>query len=197
MSADNKKEKQALGAASGMPDLNVFRLPQDFGARVGVKSRLAHVPVTKPRKGCFVRTRPGAEWRMPIAMIVLKDVNESYVVHPSLAPDLPDDVVQYVLVTAITRDGAVFLWPLRVPKSSRQDSWADSAMAACDYAETQWVRVDAKQGASSYAVTVATAMYPEPEWPDESLEQLFGLAFRDRVIDTLDHPVIRRLKGAA
>jgi hypothetical protein len=197
MSADDKKQpaRESVSVPTGMPDLNSLRLPQDFVANLGVKKLLVQVPVTKPRKGWFVRTRSGDEWRLPVAMIMLKDVNESYVVHPSLAANLPADVVHFVLVTAITRDGALFLWPLRVPNLSRQDPWADSAMAACAHAETRWLRVDA--GAGAYGVSVATAAIPEPEWPEESLEQLFRLAFRDRVIESIDHPVIRRLKGAA
>lgn len=51
--------------------------------------------------------------------------------------------------------------------------------------------------AGAYDVFEATAKLPQPEWPVESFEQLFRLAFRDRVIDSIDHPVIRQLKGAA
>ena len=51
--------------------------------------------------------------------------------------------------------------------------------------------------AGAYDVAIATAPLPEPEWPEETFEQLFRLAFRDRVIDSIDHPVIRQLKGAA
>ena len=99
-------------------------------------------------------------------------------------------------MTATNRQGSVFLWPLRVPDSSRQDAWAQSALAASAAAETQWVRIAANMQAGSYDVAVATAAFPEPEWPECSFEELFRLAFRDRVIDTIDHPVIRRLKGA-
>jgi hypothetical protein len=74
MSADDKKKpEQTAGAVpsipTGMPDLNALRLPQDFAANLGVKKLLVQVPVTKPRKGWFVRTRPGDAWRTPVAMI--------------------------------------------------------------------------------------------------------------------------------
>ena len=187
----------ATSMRTGMPDLSALRLPQDFAANLGVKKLLVQVPVTKPRKGWFVRTRPGEDWRTQIAMIELKEEGEHYVVSPKLAADLPDDVVHKVLVTAINRHGTVFLWPLRVPNNSRQDSWADSALAACAHAETHWLRTLANMRASAYDVFEATAKLPEPDWPEESFEQLFRLAFRDRVIDSIDHPVIRQLKGAA
>jgi hypothetical protein len=180
-----------------MPDLNALRLPQDFAASLGVKKLLVQVPVTKPHKGWFSRSRPGAEWRTQVAMIVLKEEGESYVVHPELAADLPDDVRHYELVTAINRYGTVFLWQLRMPNSARGDSWADSAMAACAHAETQWVKTTANMRAGAYDVAIATAQWPEPEWPEHTFDALFRLAFRDQVIESIDHPVIRQLKGAA
>ena len=183
-------------ATSGVLDLSALRLPQDFAANLGVKKLLVQVPVCKPRKGWFVRTRKGEEWRTPVAMIVLKEEGESYVVHPKLAADLPDDVVNFQLVTAINRYETVFLWPLRMPNSSRSDPWADSAIAASTVAETDWLRVTANMKAGAYDVHRATGALPEPGWPEESFETLFRLAFRDRVISSIDHPVIQKLKGA-
>jgi len=198
MSTDDKKGPEgAAGAISGVPDLKSLRLPQDFAANHGVKKLLVQVPVTKPRKGWFVRTRPGSEWRDRVAMIVLKEEGESYVVHPDLAADLPDEVTHYELVTAINRHGTVFLWQLRMPNSARGDAWADSAIAACAHAEAHWVKTTANMKAGAYEVAIATALWPEPEWPEQTFEELFHLAFRGQVIDSIDHPVIRQLKGAA
>jgi hypothetical protein len=36
---------------------------------------------------------------------------------------------------------------------------------------------------------------PEPEWPELSFEELCKIAFRDRLINVPDHPVIKRLRG--
>jgi hypothetical protein len=192
---DGKKSSETL-AGSDVPDLEALRLPQDFAASVGVKKRLVHVPVIKPRKDWFVRSRPGAEWRMRVAMIVRKEEGESYVVHPGLAADLPNDVVNFQLVTAINRHGTVFLWRIRMPNSTRQDTWADSEIEACALAETRWLRMTANMSGGAYEVFEATGNLPDPEWPEETFEQLFRLAFRDRVITSIDHPVIQRLKGA-
>ena len=194
---DKKMTEQAADAISRVPDLNSLRLPQNFAANLGVRKLLVQVPVTKPRKGWFVRTRPGSEWRDRIAMIVLKEEGESYVVHPDLAADLPDEVTYYELVTAINRHGTSFLWPLRMPNSARGDAWADSAIAACAHAETHWVKTTANMKAGAYDVAIATALWPEPEWPEHTFEELFNLAFRGQVIESVDHPVIRALKGAA
>jgi hypothetical protein len=35
----------------------------------------------------------------------------------------------------------------------------------------------------------------EPEWPEVPFGELLRIAFRDRLIESLDHPVLRRLRG--
>jgi hypothetical protein len=35
----------------------------------------------------------------------------------------------------------------------------------------------------------------DPEWPRLTFQELLRIAFRDRLVDRLDHPVILRLRG--
>jgi hypothetical protein len=44
---------------------------------------------------------------------------------------------------------------------------------------------------------VAESTMSEPVWPEASFQDLVKLAFRDRLITKLDHPVIKRLRGLA
>ena len=53
----------------------------------------------------------------------------------------------------------------------------------------------ANMGAGTYDVLEAAAQFPDPVWPEFTLQQLLELAFKNRVIDTMDHPVLRRLRG--
>ena len=46
----------------------------------------------------------------------------------------------------------------------------------------------------AYEVTVAEHR-AEPEWPDLSFQELLRIAFRDRFIADLNHPVLRQLDG--
>jgi hypothetical protein len=196
MKPTDKRDANQLGAqaAASTSDLSTLRLPQDFEARIGVEKLLVQVPVRRPDKQSFNRVRPGSEWRADIAAIVLKGQStEVYAVSPDLAPSLPRDVTRLRLVTAITRDGRLFLWRLRHPNSAG-DMWAYSDLAAADAAERDWVRVTAVNGA--FDIYRATGVLPEPEWPKQSFEEIFRLAFRDRVIESVDHPVLRQLEGA-
>jgi hypothetical protein len=42
----------------------------------------------------------------------------------------------------------------------------------------------------------ASADLPDPKWPDVSFKKLLEIAFRDRLIRSLDHAVIKKLQGA-
>ena len=48
----------------------------------------------------------------------------------------------------------------------------------------------------AYHVHTSTTI-PDPKWPDLSMHQILTIAFRDRFIETVDHPVLKRLRGLA
>ena len=181
-------------------DPDSLRLGQDFAANPGVKKALLTVPVRKPDKAWFVRVRPEPEYRLPTYVLELKEERETYLVAPPLWPCLADEPTfsTRAIFTAMNRQGVLFLWPVRLPgPDGRVDSWSASAMEAAQQAQTQWVRVTANLSLGAYDVYAATAAIPEPKWPDEPLQKLLSVGFKDRLIDRLDHPVLLRLRGEA
>jgi hypothetical protein len=36
---------------------------------------------------------------------------------------------------------------------------------------------------------------PDPEWPEVSFQEILKIAFKDKIIQSIDHPVIQRLRG--
>jgi len=42
-----------------------------------------------------------------------------------------------------------------------------------------------------------TGELPDAKWPALSFNEIIKLAFRGRMIDSLDHPVLQDLRGAA
>lgn len=46
-----------------------------------------------------------------------------------------------------------------------------------------------------YRVYEAEGQLSEPVWPGKPLPELLKLGFKDRIIDSPDHPVIKRLRG--
>jgi hypothetical protein len=108
-----------------------LRLPQDFTAGMGVKKLLTTVPVRRPAKEAFVQTHPGNDYRIHAAILELKEERDVYLIHPPLLPSLAGEstISPRLLVTTITRQGALFLWPLRLPgPDGRLDDWGHSAL---------------------------------------------------------------------
>ena len=60
---------------------------------------------------------------------------------------------------------------------------------------SDWLFVRADMALGAYTMHIATATIPEPVWPTESLKELLKIAFRDRLIESVDHPVLKRLRG--
>jgi hypothetical protein len=181
-------------------DLESLRLPQDFASAVGVKKLLKTVPVKKPSKEWFIRTHPNPDYRWPMAVLELKEDREIYLVSHDLRPLLADEktLSPRLLVTAITRQGDLFLWPIRLPGADgRVDDWSRSALAAADEAKSQWVRITANMGLGAYDVAVASGSLAEPAWPDVKFQEIIKIAFRDKMISDWNHPILRRLRGEA
>jgi hypothetical protein len=41
----------------------------------------------------------------------------------------------------------------------------------------------------------ASSTIPDPIWPAASLTDLLKIGFRDKLVGSLDHPVIKKLRG--
>jgi len=73
----------------------------------------------------------------------------------------------------------------------------ETARQAAELAKTRWVRLAADMGLGGYRIYQAEGDLSEPEWPDKPLAEILQIAFRDRIVDSENHPVVRRLRGLA
>jgi hypothetical protein len=187
-----------VGSEADPYNLEALRLSQDFASAVGVKKLITTVPVRKPSREWFVRTHPDPAYRLQTAVLELKEDREVYLVSPSLWPELASEPTfsPRLLIAAANRQGVLFLWPIRLPGADGKiDDWSRSALDAAREAESRWTRVTANMSLQAYDITVAPGQVSEPVWPDLTFQQIIRIAFRDKMIDTWDHPVLRRLRG--
>ena len=177
-------------------DLSSIRISQDFGAHLGVKKLLTRIPVRKPTKQEFVRVHRNPDYRLDTMVLELKSENETYIVTPDMHEELISDIVPVRLMTTITRQGVVLLWPCKLPGSDgRTNPWHETALEAAEMAQERWIKVSANMHLGGYETHAALGELPEPEWPKEDLQGLVRVAFRDRVISSPDHPVVSMLLG--
>jgi hypothetical protein len=179
-------------------DLDNLRFTQDFTETAGVKKQLTTVLVRKPRKHEFIRVHPNEEYRNDFPIIELQDEDrrEEYLIVRDLVPELAGEFVCKTLFTAINRQGVVFLWPVRFPPpGDKPVEWWRSAREGAEMAMRQWLRIKADIPLGAYEMYVALSNLSEPVWPKATFKELISIAFRDRLIDRIDHPVIKRLRG--
>jgi hypothetical protein len=173
----------------------LLRLEPSFEA-VGVKKVVMSVPVRKPDKQVFIRCHPDPAYRLNCALIEASEDREVYMVPPHMARELPDEIINATLVTTITRQGAVFLWPLKLPApDGRVLEWHRTALEAAEMATRRWIRVVSDMSLRAYTVFEAEGSIPDPEWPALTLQELLRIAFRDRYVDSANHPLVARLRG--
>lgn len=175
--------------------LSSLRIDQSYtGDAVGVRKVLLTVPVRKPHKEEFFRVHP--EHFLGCYAVELKAERDTYFVLPGLAPVLADFVEPVRLRFCVSRQGVVFLWPVKMPKDDRRaDSWRSSAAEAATLAETRWVRISADMHLGAYQPFVATGDFGEPKWPQEAWPEVAKIALKGRRIDSEEHPVIQQLLG--
>jgi hypothetical protein len=191
-------QARAIITSSDGPQLN----PEDFIIDQSdldtpvTKAVLTSVAIRRPTSQEFIRThptfRPG-----PLPFVHLQANREYYIVKPELRSQLrPREYSLGVLFLAVNRADHVFFWPvvLRSPLGKVSD-WNLSRLEAAEKARDQWVQVYADMALGAYAVSVAEEELEPPVWPSQSPEELFHLATRRRVIDSLDHAAFRQLRG--
>ena len=190
-------------APEGNPAPNPFdpaalRLDQSFADTVGVKKLLTTVPVRKPNRQDFVRVHPDPKYRLtPAAIIEVKEDREVYLVLPGIAQQLPPGEFSVVtLYLTINRQGVLHLWPVKLPNpEGKHLEWHRSAAEAAERATEKWVRVTSNMALGAYEISEAIKDFPDPVWPDISLQEILKIAFRDRIVADAGHTLLQRLRG--
>src|SRR5262249_15965492 len=111
-------------------------------------------------------------------------------------PEIQAETYVATLFTAITRTGVLFMWPVRVPAADgRVNNWHQSAATAAQHAMRRWIRIRANMSLGGYEIFEAESSIPKPIWPEMPFDAIYRIAFRNRLINSPDHPVIKRLRG--
>jgi hypothetical protein len=166
-----------------------------------VRRRRLHVPVRrKPNRLDFVRVHPSPEYRLDVPLFRLQadgGDEEMYYVHPSMIDEIRSECRWYKLFTAVNLNGSVFLWcvPMPLDDGREPNTWLVSNQEAACLAMEKWIRVASDRETGAYVVFEYEGAPKDPVWPPESLHELIKLAFKNRLIDRRDHPMILKLRG--
>jgi hypothetical protein len=177
-----------------------FRVDQSMLDEPAVKTVLTAIPIRKPYQLEFIRVHPDLDWRMgPVFFINLKQNSEFYLVSPELRSELrPREYWVGHIFLATNRLDKPFFWIVTTQSpTGRISDWYNSALDCAERAMHQWVQIVADRDAGVYTVAVAEDHLGEPEWPDQTFQELFRPGFKRRTVDSLEHPVFKQLRGRA
>lgn len=152
----------------------------------------------KPAPGMYFRTNASPEFSILSAALKAPDGSGVYLATDLVRQLVPEEVTFVQLFVYMTRAGGLGVWPISMPRGDgRMTEWTRSALEAAYLAMKEWVRIRANMSIGAYEVHRLMVSIPEPEWPNLTFEQILRIAFRDRIIDSTDHPLVRQLQGLA
>ena len=208
---DSQKNVSEVAAPDPF-NLDSLRAPQDFQQTGGVKKTTLNVRASsRPPKDKFIRVHPfdfshgSEEWCLNV--IVFAHQPEGELTHENfIVPSgsdaygaLLDRLRPTLIVCGITASQSRFLWELTLPASGsnrRTNQWHETRLACAKKAVDTWIRLEADTDAGGYNFVEPLTTIPDPDWGKETFRQLFVIAYRDRIVDSVDHPVVKEFLGA-
>ena len=179
-------------------NLDALRLSPEATVLSGTSEVLTHIPVRKPNRHEFFRTHPNPEMWFNTGIFEDKEEREVFFVTPAMRDALVGEIKPVILAVTINRQSVLSLWPLKLPtEETRYNAWSETAREAAELAKTRWVSMRADMSLGGYRIYKAEGQLSEPVWPDKPLNEMLEIAFRDRIVGSEDHPVVRRLRGLA
>jgi hypothetical protein len=182
--------------SSVFDDLSALRRESKLTVRR--KSVLVNVDVGRPPNDCYFRCHSDL---VLDEATVIRDVEGTsktvYFVcpamrgHPRLALHLRPVTLA---LTYCWPGGGIRIWPVPILGERDFKVWR-SARAAFELSRDQWVQMAWSEELSDYAIEVAEGLKLDPAWPPEGFDVLLKRAFDGKIIDSENHPHVRRLRG--
>ena len=172
-----------------------LKLP-DTLAKVEERRELVAMPVRRSTKQEWIRVHP--EIHVPnVALLEMRETSTMYVIDGDIVTAMgmsptKGDFALVDLHLATTVTGSPFFLPAR----HGADTWAVSGLEIVDLAKRSWVRVSSDRSAGHYEAHTPINQLPDPIWPGKPLEELLEMALKTRFIDSPDHDILKRLRGA-
>jgi hypothetical protein len=159
------------------------------------------VECRRPPKGHFftVRAETTKPWQNRNLYFLLQlEGRDPYLVVPAIAKQKADeDTIRPVLIVRyVTMAGEEGLWPLKLnPPEGKSNRWNVSALNILEIAESgRWVRIVSAKKSYRHQVSRRTFEETPPKFSDRSFDDLIIEAFKDRVVDSLDHEIWEALE---
>lgn len=151
------------------------------------------VELRAPREAEWFKVRPGVERMVSTLALRESGTGDLYLVHEPPWSAVGSALVPVCLRAWTDRTGRMAVWSIDLPSP---DAGPDSFLRIISVAaEREWCCFQDTPEGRRVIFSLSNDGMPEPEWPKVSFVDIVLLAFRDRKIMSLDHPVLRRGGG--
>jgi hypothetical protein len=191
-----------VGNPDAADDLAIDQAHLEEYANPGTESGV--VECEKPAKGLFFTVRPetGKPYKNRAFYFLLQmEGRDPYLVAPKIAEQKKeeDTIRPVMIVRYVTMAGEEGLWPLKLnPPDGRSNNWNTSALNILELAESgKWVRMINAGKHYRHQVSNKTLKEVPPKFTDRTFKDLIDIAFKDRIVKTLDHEIWVVLKDGS
>lgn len=173
---------------------------------VKVTPILSTILVGKPNKTAFFQVRSGEGWE-DVELYTYSPDGASNDSQPYLVmPDQQELLEEMQLLTP----AKFFLYIVygsnimkldmvsqKTNKNGELSKYHLTHIEALEAAKTQWVRMKADNAGGFYSYSLAEDILPNPVWPSKpaNILEAIEIAFKGHVIDSDDHPELKKLRG--
>lgn len=176
-------------------------------ATIKVLAQLKELPVGRPSGTTFFRIRSGQGWDSPFMYVYTpKDAGmdaHSYLVMPDVTSLLEEtgslQVVKFYFYQMFgSRILKLDFINLTVNQYGKMNKFNESRKNIYEKEATvQWVRMRSNPGAGYYSFAIPEDKLDDPKWPEKpaNILEAIELGFTDFIIDSKDHPEIKKIRG--
>ena len=195
-------ESKATGTESSSKETNLscdeFRLPQNY-QELGSEDRdLSRIPVGRPNYQLYLRVHPSDDMVIQTVLLYYLDEQEPFLMARELWEEYWEELKPVRLYLAIDQFDSFHFIPVKLPKEdNRGSTWSVSLESTLLKMRTRWGRLISNKKQNSYEPRwpkIADSL-EEPDWPNLDLSELIKTAFAERIIESKDHPILKKLDG--
>lgn len=153
----------------------------------------------------FARLHPNEEnsWSAEFCFVIvpIKGMKDGalHLIDETLAmANLPSKKIQRFRLALATKPYDVFFL-CHVPSQNLDNEWNKTNLQGCEQAKQFWTQLTSRkaEGIEGYQISFSKSQqaFPEPKWPNQSLDALIEVTFNNRMICDKDDPGLKRLLG--
>lgn len=201
-----EQEPEKIEIVTGKKPFNFADLIVPPDRKIPIVHVLSTIPVGRPSKTMFFRVRTGVGWE-PLELFVYTPKGAQKDSVPFLALPVCWGHLQetraltpakfYIYIVYGSNQVFVDWIPTKVDQNGNINRYHTTRMEIYELAKTRWVRMRANTDGGYHECSYPEDNLPDPIWAEKpvNLEEAIRIAFKDNILDSLDHPEMKKLRG--